>query len=191
MPRKFCCYMPKNASRKRQKVIPMFSYDENVSHDNTNRQIDKPVSCSDVGLLTDEICLHCIDAEVQTDEICLHCIDAEVQTDEICLHCIDVEVQTDVSWASNVDIAVQTDEQASLPCVKNTVEEQVNGNSTVDEVDSAGDLTPSDIPLQICEGNNDDKFSPLIKKHKGVFTNSKGISCSILLNVCCVIHTRF
>jgi len=150
---KFRCYVPKGASRKAQKGTPPLPCDEDASHN----------------------------AVVQTDELLSLCTDVEVQTNEICLLSVDAEIQTDVYMASRVDVAVQTDEQPLFTLATTTAEVQTN-NLTVEEGsildDSPNNLAPPDVQvdcLQICEGNNDEKFLPLIKKHKGVFMNAKGI----------------
>ena len=150
MPRKFRCYVPKGASRKAKKVPPSFPCKENASQC-TVEQNDNPI---------------------------LLCTDVGVQTDEMRPCCSDAEIQTEVSVMTKVDVAIQTDEQTS--CLTVTTEEQT-GNLAVEEssslADSPEDLSSPDIQadsLQICVGNNDEKFSPLIIKHKGVFTNAKG-----------------
>ena len=44
------------------------------------------------------------------------------------------------------------------------------------------------VSLTVCEGNNDEKFRPLIEKHKGIFRDASGICMVIfllmLINVC-------
>ena len=45
---------------------------------------------------------------------------------------------------------------------------------------------------QLCEGNNDKKFLPLAKKHKGIFMNAKGsnIQCDVIVCIyICLLHT--
>ena len=149
MPRKFRCYVRKGAGRKARKGTSSFPCEEDASH-NTVEQTEKPVS---------------------------FCIDVGVQTDELCLHCIDAEIQTEISMMSQVDIAVQTDEQTFCTLTTTTAGEQ-NDNLTLEESSIlVDDLTIPDVQvdsLQICEGNDEEKFLPLIKKHKGAFTNAKG-----------------
>ena len=80
-----------------------------------------------------------------------------------------------------VDVAVQTDEQNLSSLTAAIVEEQTE-NPAVEESSNMGD-SPVDLGLpdtqedvQICKGNDDEKFTPLILKHKGVFMNVQGIS---------------
>ena len=37
------------------------------------------------------------------------------------------------------------------------------------------------VSLTVCEGNNDEKFRPLIEKHKGIFRDASGICMVIFL----------
>ena len=144
MPRKFCCYIRKGASRKAQKGTASFPCQE------------------------EDTC-----GELFTD--------IGVQTDDIHYSCSDTEAQTESSMALKVDVAVQTDEQNLSSLATAIVEEQTK-NPVVEESSSMGDspvdlaLPDTQVYMQICKGNDDEKFTPLIFKHKGVFMNVQGIS---------------
>ena len=147
MPRKFRCYIPKGASRKAQKGTASFPCQEEDT-------------CGESGEL---------------------CTDIGVQTDDIHYSCSDAEVQTESFMALKVDVAVQTDEQNLSSLATAIVEEQTE-NPVVEESSSMGDspvdlaLPDTQVDMQICKGNDDEKFTPLILKHKGIFMNVQGIS---------------
>ena len=146
MPRKFNCYIRKGASRKAQKGTASFPCQE---EDTCGEGVEL---CTDIG----------------------------VQTDDVHYSCSDAEAQTENSMVLKVDVAVQTDEQNLSSLATAIVEEQTK-NPAVEESSSMGDspvdlgLPDTQVDMQICKGN-DDKFTPLILKHKGVFMNVQGIS---------------
>ena len=83
--------------------------------------------------------------------------------------------------ALKVDVAVQTDEQNLSSLATAIVEEQTE-NPVVEESSSMSDspvdlaLPDTQVDMQICKANDDEKFTPLILKHKGIFMNVQGIS---------------
>ena len=94
--------------------------------------------------------------------------DAEVQTEEL-TETADTETQT--NEMSFTTVGVQTD--------KNQVKVAESQTDTTEvchvEVQTDHDeLLTGDEP-SYCIGNNDDKFIPLITKHKGVFKDSTGM----------------
>lgn len=90
-------------------------------------------------------------------------VDAEVQTDSPDLVIEDI-VQIDLQPVDQAEIEIQTDAEVIAPnevCATN-----VCSLETCDEEATSDEL--------VCEGNNDEKFGPLVAKHKGVFRNVKG-----------------
>ena len=88
--------------------------------------------------------------------------DAEVQTDSPGLVTEDI-AQIDLLPVDRVDTEVQTDMEvmaANEVCAANFFSVEVCDEATSDGL--------------VCQGNNDEKFGPLVAKHKGVFRNVKG-----------------
>jgi len=57
--------------------------------------------------------------------------------------------------------------------------------------DEPAEATPLDKPENLCEGNPDAKFHPLILKHQGVFTNLQGMCLrSMIINLMLIFHNR-
>ena len=89
--------------------------------------------------------------------------DAEVQTDSPDWVTEDI-AQIDLQPVDRVDIETQTDMEVMAPnevCA-----------TDVYTVEAYDDEATSDG--LVCEGNNDEKFGPLVAKHKGIFRNVKG-----------------
>ena len=91
-------------------------------------------------------------------------VDAEVQTDKSNLETA-IIVQTDLQPVDRAEIGVQTEVEmmaANEVCTADVCDvEACEGESIREEC--------------VCEGNNDQKYGPLVAKHKGVFLNVKGI----------------
>ena len=107
-------------------------------------------------------------AEVPSES--LHVASVETQTDDFTpTENASVSTQTDVVVVEFKDAAVQTDFQTD--CDSSQVESSAHS-------DDDGQLTDSGEPEQekftLCEGNSDEKFIPLIVKHKGVFRDVTG-----------------
>ena len=69
-------------------------------------------------------------------------------------------VQIDLQSVDRVEIEIQTDVEVTAPndvCATDVCSVE----ATSDEL--------------VCEGNNDEKFGPLVAKHKGVFRSIKGM----------------
>ena len=91
-------------------------------------------------------------------------VDAEVQADRPDLVTEDI-AQIDLQPLDWVEIEIQTDMEVMAPnevCA-----------TDVCSVETCDDEATSDE--SVCEGNNDEKFGPLVAKHKGVFRNIKGM----------------
>ena len=86
-------------------------------------------------------------------------VDAEVQTDSPDLVIEDI-VQIDLQPVDQAEIEIQTDREVIAPAT------DVCSLETCDEETTSDEL--------VCEGNNDEKFGPLVAKHKGIFRNVKG-----------------
>jgi len=85
--------------------------------------------------------------------------------------CCDAAIQTELFITAGIDVGVQTEESTIL--IVTTTDSAVQ----TDDVPNKDVVLPDvDNDEHICEGNNDDKFFPLVKKHKGIFMNAKGIS---------------
>ena len=89
--------------------------------------------------------------------------DAEVQTDSPDLVIEDI-VQIDLQPVDQAEIEIQTDVEVIAP--NEVCATDVCSLETCDEEATSDEL--------VCEGNNDEKFGPLVAKHKGVFRNVKG-----------------
>ena len=100
--------------------------------------------------------------EVQTDETIVHTNDAALQTENLLPSTAVCEAEVQTEKSTVIEISVQTDDLLDGIA------------SPVQEVEIR----------QLCEGNNDDKFLPLVRKHKGIFMNTKGICI-------CVYHGCF
>ena len=104
----------------------------------------------------------------ETSPSVIELCDAEVQTDEVLVkETADSETQTnDINFKT---VGVQTDKDL----VK--IAETQTDTTEVHNVEvQAGEPLSRDEP-NYCVGNNDDKFIPLITKHKGLFKDSTGI----------------
>ena len=105
-------------------------------------------------------------AEVPSES--LHVASVETQTDDFQTETAAVSTQTDVVVVEFKDAAVQTDIQ--------TAGDSSQVEST-DGDDGDGQCTDGGEPAEefsLCEGNSDEKFIPLIVKHKGVFRDVTG-----------------
>ena len=89
--------------------------------------------------------------------------DAEVQTDSPGLVTEDI-AQIDLLPVDRVDTEIQTEMEVMAP------NEVCDANFY--SVEACDDEATSDG--LVCQGNNDEKFGPLVAKHKGVFRNVKG-----------------
>ena len=70
----------------------------------------------------------------------------------------------------SVEAATQTDEATTSVATKED-STQTDDTNMPDE-ETIGDLVS---PENLCKGNDDAKFHPLVVKHKGIFTDVKGI----------------
>ena len=97
--------------------------------------------------------------------------EATSDTEDSVLDTTEVSVQTETIFANLTTVAVQTDIMihpdycqldAAIQC---SIDEEIKEN-----------LPPPDSNIQhvICEGNKDEKFYPLIEKHKGIFKDISG-----------------
>jgi len=93
--------------------------------------------------------------------------DDEIPSDKAL--CSDTAVKSELFITAGIDVGVQTEESTILAV------------TTTDSTVQTDDVPNKDVVLpdvdddeHICEGNNDDKFLPLVKKHKGKFMNAKG-----------------
>ena len=94
--------------------------------------------------------------------------DAEVQTDSPGLVTEDI-AQIDLLPVDRVDTEIQTDMEVMAP------NEVYAANFY--SVEACDDEATSDG--LVCQGSNDEKFGPLVAKHKGVFRNVKG-TCKLI-----------
>lgn len=91
-------------------------------------------------------------------------VNVEVQTDRPSLEVEDIG-QIDLQPVDRVEIGIQTDMEVMAPSEVVATD--------VCSVEACDDEATSDEI--VCEGNNDEKFGPLVAKHKGVFRNVKGM----------------
>ena len=104
--------------------------------------------------------------------------DSVVQTETTLVNLCEVGVQSES--AEVVDASVQTEELT--PSIAVCEAEVQTDKLTTEEISSQTDdvldgIAPPELKVEMthfCEGNNDEKFLPLIKKHKGIFMNAKG-----------------
>lgn len=110
------------------------------------------------------------------------------QTDHIQLEVqkIDASIQTDDSEVVQImkSVTTQTESEMMSNDMTQTQSEMMMSNNmtqTASEPMMSNDMEiePIIIDYVICEGNNDERFQPLIIKHKGIFKDSTGI---LLLN---------
>ena len=73
--------------------------------------------------------------------------------------------QIDLLPVHQAEIEVQTDMEVMAP---NEVCDTDDCSIEASDVETASDEF-------VCEGNNDEKFGPLVAKHKGIFRNVKGM----------------
>ena len=73
-------------------------------------------------------------------------------------------VQIDLQPVDQAEIEIQTDAEGIAP--NEVCATDVCSLETCDEEATSDEL--------VCEENNDEKFGPLVAKHKGVFRNVKG-----------------
>ena len=74
------------------------------------------------------------------------------------------------------DSSMQTEEPVVMTCDGSTVESTQTDNDT--DGTATDELDEDPVPAEqdhLCKGNNDIKFHPLIIRHKGVFTDVKGM----------------
>lgn len=100
--------------------------------------------------------------------------EVSVQTETALTAMISVEVQTDLIIDPDcykLDAAVQSDLTIHPDCCKLDVAIQCNV-----EEENKENLPPQDGSIEYitCEGNKDEKFYPLVEKHKGVFKDVSG-----------------
>ena len=115
------------------------------------------------------------EATSDTEDSVLDTTEVSIQTESIFTNLTTIAVQTDIQtetiFTNLTTIAVQTDIiihpdycqlDAAIQC---SIEEGIKEN-----------LPPPDSNIQhvICEGNKDEKFYPLIEKHKGIFKDISG-----------------
>ena len=93
-----------------------------------------------------------------------HVISVETQTDDfVQLETASASTQTDVVVVEFKDAAVQTD--------SDSLRVELSAHT-----DGDGQCTDSgEAESTLCEGNSDEKFIPLIVKHKGVFRDLTGL----------------
>lgn len=161
MPRKFRCYVPKGASRKQAKVPKEVS----------RKQAKVPQ--------TDEPQYK--DSVVQTEGTLVNFQEVGVQSEFVEVDDASVQTEGLVPSIAVCEVEVQTD--------------KLNMEETSSQTDDILDgIAPPELEVemtQLCEGNNDEKFLPLVKKHKGIFMNAKGsnIQCDVIVRICiCLLH---
>ena len=102
------------------------------------------------------------DAAVQTEpETIPDRVDAEVQTPKPNLGTAFI-AQTDFQPVEQAEIEVQTEVEVMAP-------------NEVCATDVCDVIACDSEAGSVCEGNNDNKYDPLVAKHKGVFLNVKGM----------------
>lgn len=97
-----------------------------------------------------------------------------VQTETALTTMISVEVQTDLTIHPDyykLDVAIQSDLTIHPDCCKLDAVIQCGVKKENKE-----NLPPQDSSVEyiMCEGNKDEKFFPLVEKHKGVFKDVSG-----------------
>ena len=105
------------------------------------------------------------DSVAQTEDALVNFCEVEVQSESVEVDDASVQTEGVIPSTAVCEVEVQTD--------KLSMEE--TSSQTDDILDG---MAPPELEVemnQLCEGNNDEKFLPLIKKHKGIFMNAKGI----------------
>ena len=100
--------------------------------------------------------------------------EVSVQTETVLTAMISVEVQTDLTVHPDcykLDAAIQSDLTIHPDCYKLDAAIQCSV-----EEENKENLPPQDssVGYMICEGNKDEKFYPLVERHKGVFKDASG-----------------
>ena len=100
--------------------------------------------------------------------------EVSVQTETTLTSMISVEVQTDLKIHPDcykLDAAIQSDLTIHPDCYKLAAAIQCSI-----EKENKENLPPQDSSVEyiMCEGNKDEKFYPLVEKHKGVFKDVSG-----------------
>lgn len=100
--------------------------------------------------------------------------EVSVQTETTLTSMISVEVQTDLTihpGCYKLDAAIQSDLTIHPDCYKLDAAIQCSV-----EEENKENLFPqnSNVEHIMCEGNKDEKFHPLVEKHKGVFKDVSG-----------------
>ena len=155
MPRKFRRVLRKGYSQKK----------DSLHNEATSDTEDSVLDTTEVSVQTESIFTNLTTIAVQTD----------IQTETIFTNLTTIAVQTDIQtetiFTNLTTIAVQTDIMIHPDCcqldaaIQCSIEEEIKEN-----------LPPPDSNIQhvICEGNKDEKFYPLIEKHKGIFKDISG-----------------
>ena len=83
----------------------------------------------------------------------------------------EVSVQTETVLTAMISVEVQTDLTVHPDCYKLDAAIQCSV-----EEENKENLPPQDsnVGYMMCEGNKDEKFYPLVEKHKGVFKDASG-----------------
>lgn len=105
--------------------------------------------------------------------------DSVVQTEDLLVNFCEIGVQSESLEVE--DASVQTEELIpSIVCEVEVQTDKLSLEETSSQTDDILDgIAPPELEVemnQLCEGNNDEKFLPLIKKYKGIFMNAKGNS---------------
>ena len=180
--------------------------DKTVTYVNGSTQTDYvKASYVDRSTQTDDVQASYVDGSTQTDCVQASYIDGSTQTDYVQASYIDGSARSDSNEKENFkdnNLVPQLDVHRTVPPSITQVEEF----SVVDEVQCTDrpaysdnhDIvnveyqTPNrpqtsvededdDVEAKICIGNNDEEFLPLIRKHKGIFKNVSGKTCSYIL----------
>ena len=141
---------------------------------------DLPVATKDVAVQTDPIVLDTKEVETQTLEIEDHSdipyepVPMELADDP---RSLDTKLPDDPVDTELPDDPVDTelpDDPVDTELPDDPVDTELPDDPVDTELLPSCKLPPANDDYMMCEGNNDEKFFPLVTKHQGIFKDAKG-----------------
>ena len=202
MGRKFLKYVPKGASRKKSSKkalgnedipdkVPASNDELPASSDELPASSNKvlahndelPASSDEIPAHNDELPVNSKEVPVNIKEVPVNSKEIPVNSKEVPVNIKEVPVNSKEVPVNIMDIGPTKDKSTQCDLLYNPEEETVakkpimcdascQTDSYITEDEPAEDVV--DKPQNLCEGNPDAKFHPLILKHQGVFTNLQG-----------------
>jgi len=101
--------------------------------------------------------------------------EASTQTDPCTIKSVEVGPPIDGIFTSEASTQTEpADIYESIDGVQTNSSTFINPSTTLDSNLSLGNEPQQEMPYVMCEGNADEKFLPLVNKHKGVFKDASG-----------------